>query len=158
MLDLRFPTALQMVLSVALGERDHFRVTSQSLADGLGANPVLIRRLMGPLGRDGILNGFVGKGGGIKLGRAAKQITLRDIYQSALGGKPALSPRPDVAAKCRVSANFGDLFAEVSLDVEGAILERLSRRTIAQTLDRILEIHELSGRVAPVIERLSLRA
>jgi Rrf2 family transcriptional repressor of oqxAB len=114
MIDLRFPTALQMVLSVALGERDSFRVTSQSLADGLGANPVLIRRLVGPLARDGILAGFAGKGGGIKLGRRAEEITLRDIYRSALGGKPALTPRPDVPAMCRVSTNFGEYFAEVS--------------------------------------------
>ena len=154
MIDLRFPTALQMVLSVALGERDHFRVTSQSLADGLGANPALIRRLMGPLGRDRILNGFVGKGGGIKLGRPAEEITLSEIYQSALGGKPALTPRPDVPARCRISANFGDLFAEISLDVEGAILEKLGQRTVAQTLDRILDIHALSGTAASIFERL----
>ena len=155
MIDLRFPTALQMVLSVALGERDHFRVTSQSLANGLGANAALIRRLMGPLGRDGILHGFVGKGGGVKLGRPAEQITLRDVYYSALGGKPALTPRPDLPAKCRVSANFGDLFAEISLDVEGVILGRLSERTVAQALDRILEIDGQGGAAGSVFERLS---
>jgi Rrf2 family transcriptional repressor of oqxAB len=145
MIDLRFPTALQMVLSVALGERDSFRVTSQSLADGLGANPVLIRRLVGPLARDGILAGFAGKGGGIKLGRRAEEITLRDIYRSALGGKPALTPRPDVPAMCRVSANFGQYFAEVSGDVEEGILARLGQRTVAQSLDRILELHAQTG-------------
>jgi Rrf2 family transcriptional repressor of oqxAB len=145
MIDLRFPTALQMVLSVALGERDSFRVTSQSLADGLGANPVLIRRLVGPLARDGILAGFAGKGGGIKLGRRAEEITLRDIYRSALGGKPALTPRPRVPAMCRVSANFREYFAEVSGDVEEGILARLGQRTVAQSLDRILELHAQTG-------------
>ena len=90
------------------------------------------------------LEGIRGQGGGIKLARPAEQIMLSDIYRSALGGKPALTPRPDVPARCRISANFGDLFAEISLDVDGAILEKLGQRTVAQTLDRILDIPVLS--------------
>ena len=46
MIDLRFPTALQMVLSVALADRDGFRCTSQILADGLSTNPSFIRKLL----------------------------------------------------------------------------------------------------------------
>jgi hypothetical protein len=83
--------------------------------------------------------------GGIKLGRRAEKITLCDIYRSALGGKPALTPRPDAPAMCRVSANFGKYFAEVSGDVEEGILAKLGQRTVAQSLDRILELHAQTG-------------
>lgn len=55
MLDYRFPTALQMVLSVAMAEQMGERSTSAILAYGLEANPSFIRKLMVPLTRDGII-------------------------------------------------------------------------------------------------------
>ncbi|MCR1320546.1 hypothetical protein NR352_26955, partial [Enterobacter soli] len=55
MLDYRFPTALQMVLSVAMAEQLGERSTSAILAYGLEANPSFIRKLMVPLTRDGII-------------------------------------------------------------------------------------------------------
>lgn len=48
MLDYRFPTALQMVLSVAMAEQMGERSTSAILAYGLEANPSFIRKLMVP--------------------------------------------------------------------------------------------------------------
>lgn len=42
MLDYRFPTALQMVLSVAMAEQMGERSTSAILAYGLEANPSLV--------------------------------------------------------------------------------------------------------------------
>lgn len=51
MLDYRFPTALQMVLSVAMAEQSGERSTSAILAYGLEANPSFIRKLMVPLPR-----------------------------------------------------------------------------------------------------------
>lgn len=48
MLDYRFPTALQMVLSVAMAEQLGERSTSAILAYGLEANPSFIRKLMVP--------------------------------------------------------------------------------------------------------------
>ncbi|KMH18301.1 hypothetical protein SM67_03501 [Klebsiella pneumoniae] len=44
MLDYRFPTALQMVLSVAMAEQMGERSTSAILAYGLEANPSFIRK------------------------------------------------------------------------------------------------------------------
>lgn len=48
MLDFRFPTALQMVLSVAVAEKQGMRSTSATLAAALEANPSFIRKLMVP--------------------------------------------------------------------------------------------------------------
>ncbi|MFX2042043.1 Rrf2 family transcriptional regulator, partial [Klebsiella pneumoniae] len=92
MLDYRFPTALQMVLSVAMAEQMGERSTSAILAYGLEANPSFIRKLMVPLTRDGIIvstlgrNGSIhlGRNGSIHLGRPADKITLRDIYLSVI--------------------------------------------------------------------------
>jgi len=55
MIDLRFSTALQMVLSVALADKDGFRCTSRTLAEGLGTNASFIRKLLIPLTREGMI-------------------------------------------------------------------------------------------------------
>lgn len=99
MLDYRFPTALQMVLSVAMAEQMGERSTSAILAYGLEANPSFIRKLMVPLTRDGIIVSTLGRNGSIHLGRPADKITLRDIYLSVIEdkncGRRVLTSRPD---------------------------------------------------------------
>ncbi|VTM90692.1 iron-responsive transcriptional regulator [Raoultella ornithinolytica] len=105
MLDYRFPTALQMVLSVAMAEQLGQRSTSAILAYGLEANPSFIRKLMVPLTRDGIIVSTLGRNGSIHLGRPAESITLRDIYVSVIEDKKLWASRPDVPARCVVSAN-----------------------------------------------------
>nr|VXZ81486.1 iron-responsive transcriptional regulator [Klebsiella pneumoniae] len=87
MLDYRFPTALQMVLSVAMAEQMGERSTSAILAYGPEANPSFIRKLMVPLTRDGIIVSTLGRNGSIHLGRPADKITLRDIYLSVIEDK-----------------------------------------------------------------------
>lgn len=102
MLDYRFPTALQMVLSVAMAEQMGERSTSAILAYGLEANPSFIRKLMVPLSRDGIIVSTLGRNGSIHLGRPADKITLRDIYLSVIEDKKLWASRPDVPARCVV--------------------------------------------------------
>lgn len=72
MLDFRFPTALQMVLSVAVAEKQGMRSTSATLAAALEANPSFIRKLMVPLTKDGIIVSTLGRNGSIHLGRPAE--------------------------------------------------------------------------------------
>ncbi len=91
MLDYRFPTALQMVLSVAMAEQMGERSTSAILAYGLEANPSFIRKLMVPLTRDGIIVSTLGRNGSIHLGRPADKITLRDIYLVTALSSPRLA-------------------------------------------------------------------
>src|SRR5258708_3067923 len=142
MIDLRFPTALQMVLSVALADRDGFRCTSQVLADGLGANPSFVRQLLVPLRRDGIIDASVGKGGAFPLPRPPPTIPFRDIYSSITGEKRILAARPVVPPRCRVSANIGPLFEAVAADADRAFLESLERRNVSETLTELLRLDE----------------
>jgi len=134
MLDYRFPTALQMVLSVAMAEQLGKRSTSAVLAYGLEANPSFIRKLMVPLTRDGIIVSTLGRTGSIHLGRSAEQITLRDIYLSVIEDKRIWASRPDVPARCVVSANACWYFKAIADEAEQASLEVLARRTVADAL------------------------
>lgn len=136
MLDYRFPTALQMVLSVAMAEQLGERSTSAILAYGLEANPSFIRKLMVPLTRDGIIVSTLGRNGSIHLGRPADQITLRDIYLSVIEDKK-LASRPDVPARCVISANACWYFKSVADEAEQASLAVLARHTVASALEEV---------------------
>ncbi len=139
MLDYRFPTALQMVLSVAMAEQMGERSTSAILAYGLEANPSFIRKLMVPLTRDGIIVSTLGRNGSIHLGRpaAADKITLRDIYLSVIEDKKLWASRPDVPARCVVSANACWYFKSVADEAEQASLNVLARHTVASALEAV---------------------
>ncbi|HBR6942023.1 TPA: Rrf2 family transcriptional regulator [Klebsiella aerogenes] len=133
MLDYRFPTALQMVLSVAMAEQLGERSTSAVLAYGLEANPSFIRKLMVP----GIIVSTLGRNGSIHLGRPADQITLRDIYLSVTEDKKLWASRPDVPARCVISANACWYFKSVADEAEQASLAVLARHTVASALEEV---------------------
>ena len=137
MLDYRFPTALQMVLSVAMAEQMGERSTSAILAYGLEANPSFIRKLMVPLTRDGIIVSTLGRNGSIHLGRPADKITLRDIYLSVIEDKKLWASRPEVPARCVVSANACWYFKSVADEAEQASLNVLARHTVASALEAL---------------------
>ena len=72
MLDYRFPTALQMVLSVAMAEQLGERSTSAILAYGLEANPSFIRKFDGAVSRVmGLFVSTLGRNGSIHLWSSA---------------------------------------------------------------------------------------
>jgi Rrf2 family transcriptional repressor of oqxAB len=143
MIDLRFSTALQMVLSVALADKDGFRCTSRTLAEGLGTNASFIRKLLIPLTREGMIVAAIGKGGGLHLGRSAGQITLRDLYLAVTEDKRILVAREDIPSRCRISANINEFFAEVATDAETAMLDALARRNVADSLADLLRLDDI---------------
>ena len=138
MIDLRFSTALQMLLGVALADKDDFRCTSRTLAEGLGTNASFIRKLLIPLTREGMIVAAIGKGGSLHLRRPAEQITLRYLYLATMEDKRILVARQDIPSRCRISSNIDKFFAEVATDAEGAMLDALGRRNIADSLAALL--------------------
>ena len=140
MIDLRFPTALQIVLGIQIAEEDRVRCTSQKLAESLGVTPSFVRRLLVPLTRDGIVESSLGKHGGVRLARPPESITLRDIYCCVTEDKRLWTARPDVPCRCVASANIGEFFECVADEAEALVLEMLGRRTVA---DSVAEIRKL---------------
>ena len=85
----------------------------------------------------------IGKGGGLHLGRAAEQITLRDLYLAMMEDKRILVARDDIRARCRISANINEFSAEVATDAETAMLDALARRNIADSLAELLRLNDI---------------
>ena len=140
MIDWRFPTALQIVLSLTVAAEKGIQCTSQELASGLGANPSLVRKLLVPLSRAGLTASSLGKHGGVRLARPADRITLADVYRAITDNKKLLAARPDVPNVCEVSTNIVEYFGTLADEVEDAVRGVLGRRTVADTLAQVRAI------------------
>src|SRR4051812_27831159 len=85
MIDVRFPTALQMMLSLALAQAEgDERLSSARLAEGVGSNPAVVRRMLAPLMQAGLVRSTMGRDGGVSLSVDATAITLAEIYKATL--------------------------------------------------------------------------
>ena len=141
MLDVRFSSALKAMLLLGHAEEEGSPVlTSTQLARSLNTNPSLVRKLMVPLVRDALVASVKGRGGGVRLGRPADQITLGEIYRSSIGDKPLWAPRPEGPRECLVTNHSAEYFARLTDETEAAVLCALAGRTLADSLDELRAI------------------
>jgi Rrf2 family transcriptional regulator, repressor of oqxAB len=141
MLDVRFSSALKVMLLLGHAEEEGSPVlTSTQLARSLNANPSLVRKLMVPLVQDALVASVKGRGGGVRLGRPADQITLGEIYRSSVGDKPLWAPRAEGPRECLVTNHSAEYFATLTIETEAAVLCALAGRTLAGSLDELRAI------------------
>jgi Rrf2 family transcriptional repressor of oqxAB len=138
MIDIRFPTALQIMLSLALAEEQSVsHLSSSLLAESLGANPSFVRKLLVPLVQSKLLCSQMGKAGGVRLARPAAEITLRDIYRAVVADTKIWAPRTGIPHRCLVSSNVQGYFEELIDDAQESILSMLGQRTLLQALTEL---------------------
>jgi Rrf2 family transcriptional regulator, repressor of oqxAB len=153
LIDVRFPTALQIMLSLALADRNSIsQLSSAELAKSLGANPSFVRKLLVPLVQSKLLRSQMGKTGGVRLSRPAAEITLRDIYGAVVADTKIWAPRTGIPHRCLVSSNVQGYFEELIDDAQEAILSMLGQRTLLQALTE-LEIRESAKRTTSKVRR-----
>ena len=134
MIDVRFPTALQLMLNLALAHAEGVaQLSSTQLAGALGTNPSLVRKLISPLANAGLVRSSFGRDGGIRLARPAEAITLREIYSAVLGEKSLWAPRA-VPHQCVVSSNIERYFVDLAAKADDAVLHTLEHKTLADSL------------------------
>ena len=140
MIDIRFPTALHLMLSLALAHTEGVeQLSSSELANGLGANPSLVRKLLVPLANAGLVHATYGRDGGIRLGRSAKSITLREIYSAVIGEKRLWAPR-SVPHRCLVISNVERYFVGLATNADNAVLKTLEHKTLADSLAELRKL------------------
>jgi Rrf2 family transcriptional repressor of oqxAB len=134
MIDVRFPTALQLMLNLAHAHAEGVaQLSSTQLASALGANPSLARKMLIPLANAGLVRSSFGRDGGIRLGRLAEAITLRAIYSAVIGEKSLWAPRA-VPHQCLVSSNVERYFVDLAAKADDAVLRTLEHKTLADSL------------------------
>ena len=156
MIDVRFPTALQMMLSLALAQAEGVeRLSSAQLAEGVDSNPTFVRRLLVPLIQAGFVRSTMGRDGGVSLGVDAAEITLGEIYKATMGDKRLWTGRSDIPHRCLVSCNVERFFGDLAGKVDESVFRLLDKQTLANALSqlRILDAERRLGRKAPSIAR-----
>jgi Rrf2 family protein len=117
------------------GERG---ATSDFIAQSASTHPARVRRVLAPLGRQGIVRGKEGSGGGYVLARDPASITLEEIFQAVESG-PVFPVHPKAPSEdCPVGAQIIPALEELQTDVNGAVREVLGERSLAWFVDRIL--------------------
>ena len=135
MIDVRFATALQMMLSLALAQAEGVeRLSSAQLAEGVASNPTFVRRLLVPLIQVGLVRSTMGRDGGVSLSADAAAITLGEIYKATMGDRKLWTGRSDIPHRCLVSCNVERFFGNLADKVDESVLRLLSGRTLADAL------------------------
>jgi Rrf2 family transcriptional repressor of oqxAB len=143
MIDVRFPTALQMMLSLALAQAEGVeRLSSAQLAEGIDSNPTFVRRLLAPLIQAGLVRSAMGRDGGVSLSADAAAITLGEIYKAIMGDKKLWTGRSDIPHRCLVSSNVERFFGNLADEVDESVLRLLGTRTLA---DALLELRTIDA-------------
>ena len=113
-------------------------LTSEEVAASVNTNPVIVRRSLSELHRAGLVTAKRGTGAGFSLARAAKDITLLDVWL-------AVSPEPLLALhhsepnlERPVGRGIRPVLTDLYDEATEAVRASLARRTIADILERIL--------------------
>ena len=120
---------------IAVGKKRPDPVTSDQIAASVATNPVVIRRMLGPLRREGIVISHRGAKAGWTLAKPADAITLLDVYRAVEGGRlfelHSSPPNPN----CRIARCIKPALGRIYKGLERRLERELSRTTVAQVLN-----------------------
>ncbi|SDA62168.1 DNA-binding transcriptional regulator, IscR family [Pseudomonas sp. NFACC15-1] len=130
---MRTDTRLSRMLHVLIHmDRHQQSATSDTIAQMLGTNPVVVRRTMALLKEQGYVTSEKGHRGGWTLSKPLSEMTLLDIHQ-ALGSTSIFAiglstDHPQCLVEQAVNAALTDAFDEA----QALLLKRLGTITLAQ--------------------------
>jgi Rrf2 family protein len=132
--DSKLSGVLHILLHMA--EVDH-PVTSETLAQMMQTNPVVIRRILAGLREQGFVTSEKGHGGGWQLASDLNTVTLHDIYL-ALGAPEifAIGNRHE-SPGCLVEEAVNTVMNQAFQEAEALLLARLKEVTLAQLSDHM---------------------
>jgi DNA-binding IscR family transcriptional regulator len=132
----RFAVAIHILLLLATEPAG--QATSGRIAESVGTNPVVIRRLAGQLARAGLVRIRRGPGGA-ELARPADAITLADVWTAMR--RPGLPLLPTHRGTDRASERLGrtvpQMLRGVLDDAEHAMEHRLAGVTLQTLLEQV---------------------
>ena len=125
--------------------KDSEKVTSNFLAGSVGANPVIVRNVMGNLKESGIIAISQGKSG-ISLAKELDEITFYDVYKAVDcvddEGLFHFHEKPNI--NCPVGRNIHIAMDEKLQRVQSIMENELSRITMA---DVVADVRKAAGSV-----------
>ena len=125
--------------------KDSEKVTSNFLAGSVGANPVIVRNVMGNLKEAGIIAISQGKSG-ISLAKELDEITFYDVYKAVdcVDDEGLFHFHENPNINCPVGRNIHSAMDEKLQRVQSIMENELSRITMA---DVVTDVRKAAGSV-----------
>jgi Rrf2 family protein len=132
----RLAVAIHALGMLAFG--DKLRVTSEDIAESVGTNPVVARRILAQLARGGLIEVKLGAGGGSRLAREPEKITLAEVYAALEEGPLFQVPVLGEAHGCAVGRNVGPVLTGVLRGAEQGLWRELAALTLADVIGQVM--------------------
>lgn len=108
-------------------------LSSETMAESVGSNPVYLRRVLGRLREAGLVGSRPGPKGGWHLERAAADVTLGDAWRAVQDGASIFGLHA-VQPGCPVGADVTRTLTRVDEQLTRTVEEELDRTTVAQVM------------------------
>lgn len=106
--------------------------SSAYVAGSVNTHAVALRRVLSELVEAGLVEARVGRGGGYRLARDPRRITLADVYE-VIEPEGPLAPNPaEPNPYCPVGSGIRTAFATPAQQARKALLAALAKETIAE--------------------------
>lgn len=131
----RFTIGVHTMMVIALKSNTD-RVTSDYIANSVGANPVIIRNILGQLKIAGLIEILRGKGGASLL-KEAGNISLLDIYlatDSQGEDGQLFSFHKDINPNCEIGSTMHQILNNKLLEAQMALENQLSQTSLAELI------------------------
>jgi Rrf2 family protein len=125
----RFAVALHALSILALNSGKG-PVCSSAIAESVRTNPVVIRRLMAELERAKIVTSTAGRAGGFQLAKAAKSISLSDVYLAVEGDTVFRMHKLDPKSECPIAKQIGKVLSPSLKAAETALTGSLAKTSL----------------------------
>jgi Rrf2 family protein len=116
-------------------------LTSNEIAESTMTHPVVVRRLMASLQEAGVVETQKGPGGGVRLARLPRQITLADVYRAVQTSEPLHLPHTPPNKNCPIGQAMQRILEDIFTRAESALTGELARTTLSDVLESALEQH-----------------
>ncbi|GJD49772.1 Putative HTH-type transcriptional regulator YwnA [Methylobacterium crusticola] len=110
---------------------------SDLLATSLNTNPVVVRRLLKLLERQGLVRLRSGRHGGVELLLAPADITLEDVYRAVEPDGAMFAMRERQNPRCPVQKAMTDLLPPLFSAADDAVAEVLRRTSLATLVEQV---------------------
>lgn len=130
--------AVSVHLMTALAYNPGRWMSSEELSQTVCTNPSFIRKLLVELAKANLVSSLRGKSGGVQLARPAKTIHLAEIYKAVSDHNRMQIPEKAPNLSCPVSRSMKSLLAEVSEEVEEAILNTLRTKVLEDLCQKVV--------------------
>ena len=127
----RFTIAVHIITAIDYF-KDSEKVTSNFLAGSVGANPVIVRNVMGNLKEAGIIDISQGKSG-ITLVKRLDEITFYDVYKAVdcVNDEGLFHFHENPSTQCPVGKNIHALLDDKLKGIQTAMENEMKKYTIA---------------------------